>query len=311
MGIYLEYCGYKKSLSFWDYKSHTRYLKIFFSMPSFFPLHVSKFIYLRPVDVGYLLGFLYDMLHSCLKIKKGKMKDEKKNKIIESFYSKLKNKRLTTNFLYKNCSIQDDEKTTKNNCKKVGIPEAYVDKKINEYKRCLKKKKTKHCETNIEYSEIQNKRQCERIIKNFFLLYLETGVHKNIIYFFHGILSYLWCSANNKEGILQYYTGLKQFDALHNTSYFKSLQLPSLNTFTKDNFRLTELEKMKEHDPSEKVVAYMNFVKYGGVKLNTYNHNLQFYSTLFPDCGATALRNFFKLALYDSERNIFDVSYKP
>ena len=42
------------------------------------------------------------------------------------------------------------------------------------------------------------------------------------------------------------------------------------------------------------------------VSIQTYNHNSTLYSKKFPDCGATMLRNFFKLILYDHEQKQFD-----
>lgn len=281
-------------------------LNILFSMPSFSPLHISKFVYLYPSDVGYLLGFLYDMLHSLNKLKKTKMSDVEKGKIVDAYCSNIKNKMLTSNFSYKTCSIETDEKKTMEHCDTVGIPEFYIEKRIREYKKCLKKKK--NCSKKIEYNEIQNKNQCKNIIRYFLQLFLEKGIHRDIVYFFHGILCFLWCSASNKKGILEYYVGLKQFDVLHNTSYFKNVQIPSLNMFTQDVFTVQEFDKIKNNESDElKIISYLIYMTEGDVKLNTYNNNVQFYSTSFPDCGETALRNFFKLALYDENTLEFNV----
>ena len=48
----------------------------------------------------------------------------------------------------------------------------------------LKEKKTKHCETKIEYSEIQNKRQCEKIIKiSFYYIWKQVYIRTSFIFF--------------------------------------------------------------------------------------------------------------------------------
>ena len=39
-----------------------------------------------------------------------------------------------------------------------------------------------------------------------------------------------------------------------------------------------------------------------------YNHNSPFYNVKFSDCGASSIRNFFKIILYDHETNTFDTT---
>ena len=307
----------KNHYHFGDVPSIRETLKILFSMQQGYPLHVSKYIHLSPFSIGYFIGFLYDLLIKLENNKwkhKHKISDKKKNEIIDVLFDKLskKNKLLTTNFILRECNIVDDNQDkTIRDCSGKHIPQTYVKNKMKEYKKCIKEKK--NCSMKIKYYEIQNKFKCKLILNHFFNLYFKSGLDLDMVFFFHAILSYLWCSAGTKKGIWDYYQGLEAQGVLF--FYFKLNINKQLKNKFYENFDLETIikaykQKKNEMNHSESFeLSKLQFILFGSVSIDSYQNKLKYYSTSFPDCGATSIRNFFKLVCYNSITETFDVTY--
>ena len=248
----------------------------------------TKFINIKSKDIGVFLGCLYDMLYklpehsNILKLYDCLNKKKIENYIygIISQHSKF----LKDNFRIHICDL-------KQNCDKHKKDLSNDCKMIPKYK-LLERCKSRKQKGIMKYFEIQNKSKFEQFTSYFVQLYLDDK-KEEITYFFHIFLTYLIFTCKDKNGIWDYYEGLNIFI--------------DFDMNNKEQFILDIYNKKYE---SKTALDYIYRLylrdKLQSVSIQVYNHNSTLYNKKFPDCGATMLRNFFKLILYNHEQDIFD-----
>ena len=280
--------------------------RILFSIHLGGPLHITKFISLSPRDVGYFVGILYDTI-STWSSQRYTLNKKISDNFRNNLFNNIKNKMITTNFKLRSCTFKNgqDEKQNVKDC--YPIPKEVVQNKLKEYKNCIAKKR-KDCskKTKIEYYEFQNKNKMKFILDKFIDIYKIYGVGKEMLYGFHLLLTYLWCSAVTKKGLWDYYEGLREYEKIHQKQIFNMSKIRKEN-FVNEHFTLEHLMLGDELKKKNEILGYIQFIENGEFSIDSYNNNLKIHSETFPDCGATSLRNFFKIMLYDKKTNTFNV----
>ena len=126
-----------------------------------------------------------------------------------------------------------------------------------------------------------------------------------IFQFFHVFLGYLLHTATNKNEIINYFNGIIKGEKLNN---IKVIKLLNSNDNFKNEIELNNLiKKNNVHQITEDIIlSYIISKKKGNIHIEEYNNSISFYNTNFPDCGETSLRNFFKIVLYNNQKDFFD-----
>lgn len=273
----------------------------------------TKFINISSKDIGIFLGCLFNQWtepKSFLnKIDTKKTKNDRfamrtRDKILNLITNK--SKLIKYDFRIHLCDL-------KLNCNEKNKPISKENlsedcKKIPEHK--LKNKCNTGRKGSMQYYEIQNKTQIENFIYVFIQLYIQSKSNKqHLIHFFHIFLTYLIYTCKDKNGIWEYYEGIEMF-----VKSVPKLNSEDKNRFVNDEYNIEQtISYVANNDTKINYSLEYLFLLYvthyrQSVTTQLYNHNSPFYNVKFSDCGATSIRNFFKVILYDSETNRFDTS---
>jgi hypothetical protein len=153
----------------------------------------------------------------------------------------------------------------------------------------------------IKFPKIKNQNDIKILTESRNKLNKYIPIGKDDIFYFHMLLFCLWWSANNDDGIKQYYNGINDVFTILNKYLGPDKQLPYCNR---------SLKKSNTDESFERIVFNIINEKFKIYNQEWAKNFCQNGDKTYPDCGETTARNLINLISFNGNEFSIDILNK-